>query len=125
MWRVDRRATFRALRSGRRRRSGPLTVSWVPGDPSEPPRVAFAIGKRVGSAVVRNRLRRQLRTCLRSAANRLPPGAYLVGAGPDAVHLSYEDLRMTLLRALDAVTTLAERSRPSAPGSELSERGPA
>ena len=111
IWRVDRRATFRALRHGRRRHSGPLTVSWVPGDPTEPPRVAFAIGRRVGPAVVRNRLRRQLRSCVREAASSLPPGAYLIGVAPDAIHLSFEDLRMTLHRALDAVTSPAARSR--------------
>ncbi len=110
IWRVDRRVTFRALRSGKRRRSGPLTVSSLPGDPAEPPRVAFAIGKRVGTAVVRNRLRRRLRTCLREA--HLRPGAYLVVANPDAVNLTYEDLRMNLLRALRATTAGAQPLRP-------------
>lgn len=75
--------------------------------------MAFAIGTRVGPAVVRNRLRRQLRSCARDAAFRLAPGAYLVGAGPDAANLPYEDLRMIFLRALDAVTTSPDTSRPS------------
>lgn len=114
IWRIDRRATFRALRAGRRGRSGPLTVSWVAGDPTEPPRVAYTIGKRVGPAVVRNRVRRRLRTCVRDAAPRLLPGAYLIGVSPDAAHLSYEELRMTLQRALDAVTSPPARSRPPA-----------
>ena len=115
IWRVDRRDTFTTLGAALRVRAGPLTVSWVPGDPTEPPRVAFAIGRRVGSAVVRNQLRRRLRSCLRDAAPRLLPGAYLVGAAPGAIQLSYEDLRMTVLRALDAVASRHERRPPTPP----------
>ncbi|HWE57040.1 MAG TPA: ribonuclease P protein component [Acidimicrobiales bacterium] len=92
MWRVEHRDTFEALRRGRRRRRGPLTVSWVPGDPAEPPRVAYTIGRRVGSAVVRNRLRRRLRMLMRQLATDLRPGAYLVGASPEAARLTYTQL---------------------------------
>lgn len=98
---MERRDTFDALRRARRRRQGPLTVSWVAGDPAEPPRVAFTVGRRVGSAVVRNRLRRRLRSIMREAAPRLLPGAYLVGAAPDAARLPYAHLRTLLLEALD------------------------
>ena len=100
IWRVDRRDTFAALRHGRRHREGPLTVSWVTGDPVEPPRVAYTIGRRVGSAVVRNRMRRRLRMIVREAAPTLRPGAYLIGVGPDAVFLSSDSLRTTLMKAL-------------------------
>lgn len=101
IWRVERRDTFSALRRARRRRQGPLAVSWVAGDPAEPPRVAFTVGRRVGSAVVRNRLRRRLRSIMREAAPRLLPGAYLVGAAPDAARLPYAHLRALLLEALN------------------------
>ena len=44
IWRIRDRATFAALaRSRRRVRRGPITVTWAPGDPAEPPRVAYAI----------------------------------------------------------------------------------
>ncbi|MBO0730403.1 MAG: ribonuclease P protein component [Acidimicrobiaceae bacterium] len=101
LWRVDRRRTFEALRQARLRRVGPITVSWVAGDPAEPRRVAFAIGRRVGSAVVRNRLRRRLRMLLREAAPQLSPGAYLIGASASATLLSYDELRDNLMRALE------------------------
>jgi len=47
-----------------------------------PPRVGFSVGRAVGPAVVRNRLRRRLRAMSSSAAQdgRLPPGTYLLGA---------------------------------------------
>ena len=62
--RVGDRATFDALRrEGRRARRGPMTVVHLPG--AGDVRVAFAIGRRVGPAVVRNRLRRRLRAAMR------------------------------------------------------------
>lgn len=49
-------------------------------DPSyDRPCVAFAFGRATGSAVVRNRLRRQLRAILDARAAGMKPGAYLFG----------------------------------------------
>jgi ribonuclease P protein component len=67
------------------------------------PRVAYAIGKRVGQAVVRNRLRRQLRAAVGDATG-LRPGAYLVAVGPGAYGLSYEDLRTKVVTAMTAAS---------------------
>jgi ribonuclease P protein component len=100
IWRIDRRETFQALRKGRRRNCGPLTVSWVPGDPAEPPKVAYSVGRKVGSAVVRNRIRRRLRVLIRDSADLLAPGAYLVGAGTEAASLDFEALRRCMQEAL-------------------------
>ncbi|HLH45858.1 MAG TPA: ribonuclease P protein component [Acidimicrobiales bacterium] len=88
---MERRELFLALRSAPRARSGPLTVAWIPGDPAEPPRVAYAIGRRVGPAVRRNRLRRRLRALARTEAD-LGAGAYLVSAGPGAADLDFPSL---------------------------------
>jgi ribonuclease P protein component len=52
-------------------------VAWLE-DGSVPPRVAFAIGRRVGGAVVRNRLRRRLRELARRSG--LPGGVWFVSA---------------------------------------------
>ncbi len=104
IWAVRDRTTFEALRrTGRRVRRGPITVSWVPGDPAHPPRVAFAIGRRAGGAVVRNRVRRRLRAITREERARLQPGAYLVGATSAAASQSYGDLRATVCQALGAL----------------------
>jgi ribonuclease P protein component len=75
--------------------------------------VAFAIGKRVGNAVVRNRLRRRLRALARQTD--LPPGTYLVRAQPAAASLSFQELSVHLSRAMKAVTApgqLATRRQP-------------
>jgi ribonuclease P protein component len=63
------------------------------GDPTaRPPRVAFAVPRKVGPAVVRNRIRRCVRARLaqraRDPERGLPAGAYLIsvsasGAGLD------------------------------------------
>ncbi|MGH9151312.1 MAG: ribonuclease P protein component [Acidimicrobiales bacterium] len=96
------RATFTALRSARRRaRRGPITVTFVPGAPPRPPRVAYAVGRAVGGAVVRNRLRRRLRAAVFELGPDLRPGAYLVGAAPEAASLPYGELKAMVSGALD------------------------
>ena len=101
VWRVHRASTFTELRRhGRRVRSGPLTVTWLPGPPAEPPKLAFAIGRPVGNAVARNRLRRRLRSLFAELAPTLAPGTYLIGAAPAAATLDHGDLRRTLSTAL-------------------------
>src|SRR4051795_13680393 len=84
IWPIRERSTFRALARGRRRRRGDVMVSCaVVGPGTEPPRVAYAIGSRVGGAVVRNRVRRRLRAATHSHAHELDPGhAYLVSTTP-------------------------------------------
>jgi len=85
IWRIRDRATFEALAGARRRRRGPISMTFLPGDPSIPPRVAYAVGKRVGPAVVRNRVRRRLRAAaMGHRAEFQAGGAYLFGAGPAA-----------------------------------------
>ncbi len=94
---------------GARRRSGPVTVAFVPapgGEALARPCVAFAIGRRVGPAVVRNRLRRRLRDELGglARAQRLPAGAYLVALAPAAATLDGTALRSHLRLALGVAT---------------------
>ena len=78
IWRVRDKATFCALRQARRVRRGLLSVAWLDDGADAPPRVAFAIGRRGGGAVVRNRLRRRLRELARRS--ELPGGAWVVTA---------------------------------------------
>ena len=80
IWRVRGRSSFRALARGRRRRAPGVEVTTaVLGAPSDPPRVAYAVNRSFGSAVARNRVRRQLREAVRANAEMLEPGhGYLV-----------------------------------------------
>jgi ribonuclease P protein component len=93
IWRIRDRATFDALASSRRRRRGPISMTFLPGDPSIPPRVAYAVGKRVGPAVVRNRVRRRLRAATLAHRSELRPGgAYLFGASPGAASAPFAEI---------------------------------
>jgi ribonuclease P protein component len=101
VWRVRDAATFRALhRHGRRSRSGAVWVTWLPATDAGPPRLAFAIGRSVGTAVVRNRIRRRLRSVFTELAPDLPPGTYLVGTDARAATLDYGELRRTVTAAI-------------------------
>jgi ribonuclease P protein component len=68
------------------------------------PQVAYALGKKLGGAVVRNRLRRRLRAIVSGLAGALPPGAYLVSAGPGATELSFDELRRAMSQAVRSAT---------------------
>jgi ribonuclease P protein component len=89
-------------------RRGPLGLSYLPSTDPGPPQVAFALTRRVGTAVVRNRLRRRLRAALVESAGGSPleSGAYVVTAGPEASSLTYQELQHNVALLL---TALAER----------------
>jgi len=73
-------------------------VLWLDDGTPPPPRVAFAVGRRVGSAVSRNRLRRRLRELARRTD--LAPGAWLVIAAPGAGEASVAALAGWLAEAV-------------------------
>ncbi len=94
-----------ALRThGIRVRRGPLSLTHLH-DSEDHTRLAFAIGRKVGPAVVRNRLRRRLRAIIadldRQRSPLLPTGVLLVSAGPDAVDRSHDELSNDVTRLLD------------------------
>jgi ribonuclease P protein component len=104
--RVRDRRTFVALRAdGIRVRRGPLSITHLDDDPDGPTRLAFAITRRVGPAVVRNRLRRRLREiCVELDRTRpalVPGGALLLVPGPDAVRRTPDEMRNDVIRLLD------------------------
>jgi len=107
---------FRALgRPQGRSRRGPVRAAFVP-VPSGPgdalAQVGYVIGRRCGNAVTRNRLRRRLRAAVREVATDVPPGAYLLGTGPDSGTIAYADLVVSVRQAMAA----AAGSAPQGPG---------
>ena len=69
IWSIRDRAVFDRFRTeGRRFRHGVLWCTWIADAEARPPRVAYAVGRPVGGAVVRNRVRRQLRHAIADEA---------------------------------------------------------
>jgi ribonuclease P protein component len=99
----EREAFVRLRREGSRHRIEPLWCSFVPDSQLTPPKVAFAIGRPIGSAVTRNRVRRRLRAVL--ADSSVPPGLLLIGADPAIVELTFDELRERTRQLLERLTT--------------------
>lgn len=78
--------------------------------------MAFAIGRKVGTAVVRNRLRRRLRSAFvdLAAGGGVSSGAYLITAGARATELTYEELRSDVRTVLEALGADVTRGRADA-----------
>lgn len=77
-----------------------MRVTYLPD--AEGVRLAFAIGRPVGNAVTRNRLRRRLRAAFVELDP--PPGTYLVSASPSATSRSFAALQQELRSAVADVT---------------------
>jgi ribonuclease P protein component len=112
--RVGDRETFDALRrEGRRARRGAMTVVHVPG--AGDVRFAYSVSRKVGTAVVRNKVRRRLRAAARDLDVRsggLPTGAYLVAVRPEAATSTYAELHRDLARSIAAATGSAAVAEP-------------
>ena len=89
-------AVRRGSRSGRTLLTGYLLV---PADAADdaPPRAGFVVSRAVGTAVVRNRVRRRLRALVREYLSSLPGGSLLVvRAHPQAATARQADLAAEL-----------------------------
>ena len=102
--RIRDRSTFETLRrSGRRSRRGPVTVTYAVVGSEGAPCVAYAVGRRAGGAVVRNRARRRLRAAVARA--ELVPGSYLVSAGAAAATVPFDQLCAHVRSAMTAASS--------------------
>ena len=96
----------RCVRAGRRAGSRTVVVhldaAMTP--PLEPPcQVGFVVGRDVGGAVTRNRVRRRLRHLVRAQLDDLPAGVMVVRALPAAAEADFAELRDDLGRCLGRV----------------------
>jgi len=69
--------------------------------------VAYAIPRPVGPAVVRNRIRRRLRSILMEierSPTSMPTGDYLVRVRPEASGATYDELRRCLTSAVKTIS---------------------
>jgi len=104
----------RATRHGRRAGTPTLVLHLVEEPREDVCRVGFVVGRSVGPAVTRNRVRRRLRHLVRDRLDRLPGQAVLVvRALPAAATADSRDLAADLDAALTRVLSPAvSGSRP-------------
>jgi ribonuclease P protein component len=69
------------------------------------PRVAYAIGRAVGPATTRNRIRRRLRAILRELAPTMPRAWLLISVAPPAVELTFDQLRVEVTRLITQLSS--------------------
>ena len=106
-------AEFAAALRASARSGGPLVV--VHARPatsaSTPARVGFVVSRRVGDAVVRNRLTRRLRHILRDRLEQIPPGtALVVRALPPAASATSSALATAVDTALSRLLSSGARA---------------
>lgn len=94
-----------------------MTVTYLPAGSGEASvRVAFGVSRKVGNAVVRNRLRRQLRSIMRGldqGTDGLSPGVYLITTRADVASASYTQLAGDVAAAVaDSVSRFSGKLSP-------------
>ena len=101
----------RARQRGRSWSSALLALSAAPND-LEVTRCGFVVSRRIGNAVVRNRVRRRLREIVRRLLGTLPQGWDLVfAARPAAAAAAYAELEGTVRELLTRAKLTSPRCR--------------
>lgn len=93
--------------AGTTRRRGPIRVSYLRDAADTSPLVALSVPRRVGTAVVRNRIRRRVKAVLRELAqaqpDAVPPGRYLISVYAPLEGVSSHELRHVVSQLLGRV----------------------
>jgi ribonuclease P protein component len=109
---IRSQADFAALQAGSRSRAHPLLVLRYRRNELEPTRYGISTGRRIGSAVVRNRVRRRLRTLLRMLDGRVAGGwDVLIVCRPAAATATQAELGAALERLMTGAGLLDRRTR--------------
>lgn len=113
--RIHERSVFARLRrEGSFVRSGPLWCSVLLDPTLSHAHVAYALGRPVGSAVSRNRLRRQMREVVAAAPSPLAAGWYLFGADAPALSMTFGELSAALPALADRAASRNRTRRDGA-----------
>lgn len=107
IWRVRGRRVFQSLsRSGQRARTKSLWCTYLNDPATVPLRVAFSVGRSLGPATTRNRLRRRMRVIVADVApgTGITHGVLLIGAKPAATKHTFDELRALVAELLVLLT---------------------
>lgn len=107
---LKKNKNFQAVYKGGKSIANRLLVLYMLPNQSDFRKVGFAAGKRLGNAVVRNRVKRMMREAFRLNQDKLPVGYdfILVGRQP-AVSVKTQELTAALLNICGRIRTQPER----------------
>ena len=117
--RLPNRRDFLRVQAGRRVAMPGFVLQIAPAPPAIPAvRVGFTVSRKVGNAVVRNRVRRRLREVVRSVipARARPDFDYVLVGRQAAVDRDFQVLREELVEALKRLKALSAGGDHSAVG---------
>lgn len=120
--RIRKPAEFDAVwQHGQRIRGRHLSIQYAEtGRPAT--RFGFAVGRRTGNAVTRNRVKRQLRAISTSFLPSLAPGVdIIVIAAPHASRVSFHALHRDLLALLGQASLFVPEPRGETPASDAKD----
>ena len=108
---VHGRSAFAELRRSRQRVfSGPVRVQFLPAPRAEETRrFAYAVPRKVGTAVERNRCRRRLRAVVAETTASVPAGTYLVAIDQGVRDLPFQELRARVIEAMQRASQVGAR----------------
>lgn len=103
--RLLKHADFQAVyKNGRKHFSGNMTAFYRPNDLAAGPRVGFTVGKVLGGAVVRNRIRRRMRSAVRQHLRELAaPLDVVLHPRKSVLTLQFEQLDAEIMQVFAAV----------------------
>lgn len=104
-FRLLRHSDFeRVYKSGRRHFAAHMTVFYLPRAGGEGPRVGFTVGRVLGGAVERNRIKRRLREAVRLHwPQNLPALDVVVNPKKSALRIEFSDLCSEISRAFEVI----------------------
>jgi ribonuclease P protein component len=116
MERLKRRAAFQAVARGKRVAQPGFVLQALKASgesTARPPRFGFTVTRKIGNAVVRNRIRRRLREAVRAAAGGARPSTdYVLVGRRAALTLQFDRLVTDLLTGFTTLSRPEGENRP-------------